>query len=62
MDTQFEFLRRRSVSITADEHQWKELEHYELKIARKSIKVSAWPNVVLELRRWLKANPYPQDP
>ncbi|MEP2668254.1 MAG: hypothetical protein ABJH04_04630 [Cyclobacteriaceae bacterium] len=53
VDTYFDFFRRKAVSITSDEHQWKEVEHYELKIAGKPQKVSSWADVVLELRKWL---------
>jgi len=53
-DPYFEFFRRKSVSLTQEVHQWKELEHYELNVSGKLHHVPPWSDVVLALRAWLK--------
>lgn len=54
VDSHFEFFKKKSVSLTQDGHQWKELEHYELNVSGKRHYVLAWPDVVLALKVWLK--------
>ncbi|MFZ1807597.1 MAG: hypothetical protein WAU36_10265 [Cyclobacteriaceae bacterium] len=53
-DSYFEFFRRKSISITKDQHQWKESEHYELTVSGKLHKVPAWPDVLKAFKAWIK--------
>ncbi|MGE0589363.1 MAG: hypothetical protein AB7O48_12370 [Cyclobacteriaceae bacterium] len=54
--TSFEFFRRKSISLSADDHQWEKLEHYELNFSGQKIIVASWDEVVHHFERWLQSN------
>lgn len=52
-DSYFEFFRRRSTSITKDDHQWRESEHYEITSSGNLYHVPAWSDVIKAFKVWL---------
>ncbi|MBZ0244715.1 MAG: hypothetical protein K8H85_02105 [Cyclobacteriaceae bacterium] len=54
IDSYFEFFKRKSIAITQDGLQWKDVAHYELNISEIHKNVSAWIEVILEFRFWIK--------
>lgn len=53
VESYFEFFRRKSVSLTDDDHQWQKSEHYELKVDGKASLVEDWEGVISHLNTWL---------
>lgn len=55
IDSTFEFFRRKSVSLTEEDHQWLQSELYEVNAAGKTSVVANWNEVISLLHKWLKA-------
>ena len=56
IETTFEFFRRKSVSLTEEDHQWQKSELYEVNAAGKASIVANWNEVISLLHKWLKAS------
>ncbi|HRK52491.1 MAG TPA: hypothetical protein PK185_01160 [Cyclobacteriaceae bacterium] len=56
IDSYFEFFKRKSIAITRDGLQWKDVAHYELNISGIHKNVPAWIEVILEFRIWIKGS------
>ncbi|MCB0487226.1 MAG: hypothetical protein R2820_09305 [Cyclobacteriaceae bacterium] len=52
----FEFFRRKSVSLSANDRQWEKLEHYELNYDGQKIIVANWKDVTHHFGQWLRSN------
>lgn len=55
IDGYFEFFRRKSTSLTSEDHQWQKSEHYELNIEGQTAMISDWDQVISYLKTWLNS-------
>lgn len=52
-DSYFEFFRRKSISLTDDDHKWQKSEHYELNYNSQAVLVADWNEVIAHFKRWV---------